>query len=721
MRLPSSSKRVQSTAGLAAFALSFVLGGLVPAIGTPPPAAAQVSCTPVSTANLAGHWKFDENTGTTTADSSGNGHTGTLQNGPVWSSGTTLVTPNPSALRFDGTNDQVTVANSGNLAFGTGSFTVSLFAKTGTGNRGVLGNFNGTNRGWGLYFYPTQVNFFGYGTLGTNDVPKTAATLLNDQWHHVAGIFTHSGNTLKIDSYIDGTLVGTNTATVGNIASASALLFGRYLGQPNYDGSLDDIRVYGRTLSAAEIASLAAGCGNAGSSSSSSSVSSSTGSSLSSTSSASSACTPLALTGLSALWKFDEASGTVVNDSTTFNNSGSLVNGVTRTASGAPVNFSNPGALSFDGVNDHVLVPNTFNLPSGSMARTVALWMRPDMITNQAALVSLGNGSASGQKFIVMMGTSAGSTYAFTDGVNAANNVTLTGSQIPTTNAWHHVAFSMNGSGSWQYYLDGTLKKSGTFPVAINTNTNDVEIGSRHDVATGHFDGRLDDVRLYNKVLSASEIASLAAGCGNAGSSSSSSSVSSSTGSSLSSTSSSSSSSSSAFAVPTCDGQTATIYVRNNKIVGGTNSGATFGGALYGTSGNDVIVGTAGNDFIRGNQGNDLICGRAGNDFIIGDQGNDTIRGGDGTDLIFGEEGSDSLFGNQGTDRLYGGNGTDVLCGQAQNDFMQGQNGSDQLDGGAGFDNLYGGSGNNTCANGESNSGCNQNVNNIPACSNNNQ
>jgi len=99
----------------------------------------------------------------------------------------------------------VTVANSGDLTFGTGSFTVTLFARTGTGNTGVLGNFNGTNRGWGLYLFPTSVNFFGYGAGGINDTNKTA-TVTDNNWHHLAGVFTRSGNSLTIDTYVDGTL-----------------------------------------------------------------------------------------------------------------------------------------------------------------------------------------------------------------------------------------------------------------------------------------------------------------------------------------------------------------------------------------------------------------------------------------------------------------------------------------------------------------------------------
>lgn len=735
----SPSLRSRSTAGLAVFALSVTLGALVPALSAPQTADAQ-TCTPVSTANLTGYWTLNENAPATVAQDSTGGNNGTY-NGPTRSSGTTVISPNAAARMFDGVNDYISVNNSNDFTFGNTSFTVSLFLKTGSGNRAVLGNFNGSNRGWGLYAYPNQVDFFGYGNQGINDAPKGAANLTNDQWHHVAGVYSRSGSSLKIDSYVDGTLVGTQTATVGNITSSSPLHFGHYLGQPYFEGGLDDIRIYGRTLSAAEISSLASGCGNASSSSSSSvssgtgssmssssSISSSgsslssslssTGSSLSSSSSVSSVCQPVTLSGLSAYWKMD-GSGSTIQDSTTFNNSGTLLNGAMQTASGAPVNYMNPRSLWLDGTNDYALVPNTTNFPSGNAARTISLWMRQEALTSQAALVSLGNGNTASQKFIVMMGSEGGQTYLFTDGVNESNNITLSGSQIPTTGAWHHVAFVTDGS-AWQYYLDGTLRKSGTFAVALNTVTNDVEIGARHDIATGYFDGMLDEVRIYNRALTAAEVAAFAQGCGNTGQGSSSSSSTSSSSSSTSSTS-SSSSVSSGSTVPTCEGMAATIYVRNGKVVGGTSSGQTFNGMLNGTNQADVIVGTNGSDYIRGFQGADHICGRDGNDYIRGDQGDDVIRGGAGSDLVYGDEGTDTVSGNADSDRLFGGNGADILCGQGGSDFLSGQNAVDRLDGGASTDFLSGGAGANTCANGESNSGCTSIVSSIPECSNNNQ
>ena len=105
---------------------------------------------------------------------------------------------------------------------------------------------------------------------------------------------------------------------------------------------------------------------------------------------------------------------------------------------------------------------------------------------------------------------------------------------------------------------------------------------------------------------------------------------------------------------PTCRGRAANIWVSNNTIYGGPDSGTPYTGRLRGTNGNDVIVGTDANDSINGARGNDIICGGAGRD---------TLRGGQGRDRLFGERGRDRLFGGSGRDLCNGGKGRDKVSG----------------------------------------------------------
>ena len=74
---------------------------------------------------------MNEGSGTTLADASGSGHTGTLVNGPAWVAGQATY---GQALSFDGVDDAVSVANPGTYNFGTADFTLETWVK-----RNVLG------------------------------------------------------------------------------------------------------------------------------------------------------------------------------------------------------------------------------------------------------------------------------------------------------------------------------------------------------------------------------------------------------------------------------------------------------------------------------------------------------------------------------------------------------------------------------------------------------
>src|SRR5690606_38002549 len=90
----------------------------------------------VDDTNLEGWWKFDDNTGTSATDSSGNGNTGTIS-GATWVSdwwrlpqwGDAIEDSN--ALSFDGTDDFITVADDNSLDFGTTTdFSISAWFRT---------------------------------------------------------------------------------------------------------------------------------------------------------------------------------------------------------------------------------------------------------------------------------------------------------------------------------------------------------------------------------------------------------------------------------------------------------------------------------------------------------------------------------------------------------------------------------------------------------------
>jgi hypothetical protein len=190
-------------------------------------------------------------------------------------------------------------------------------------------------------------------------------------------------------------------------------------------------------------------------------------------------------------------SGTTWTDISGNGNNGTLTNGPTYSS-------ANGGSIVFDGVNDFVIDSSTTNIPVGNSSRTIQLWVYPKSGTD--VFIQLGTGVSGNQTYIVEFFTFSGTTYLYTDGLNAVNNVTISGSQLPTLNAWNHVTFGNSGQ-NWFYYLNGVLQKSGTFSVTLNTIGQKYIIGKRDDVpGINTLYGNLAQTLIYNRALSATEI-----------------------------------------------------------------------------------------------------------------------------------------------------------------------------------------------------------------------
>jgi prepilin-type N-terminal cleavage/methylation domain-containing protein len=202
-------------------------------------------------------------------------------------------------------------------------------------------------------------------------------------------------------------------------------------------------------------------------------------------------------------WNFDEGSGTVANDSSGYYNTCTLMNGTawtTDTPQKAAGQGSGKYALSFDGVDDYVDCGNKQSLNLGASARTIETWI--NYTGNGGAIFATESPSAD---FIINLAYVNPNWYIFTDGVNGNNNIILSGSQIPVSGVWNHIVFLKKSNDDWEYYLNGQLSKSGTFPITINTPpATSNTIGKRQ--LGYYFPGLIDGVRIYSRALTASEI-----------------------------------------------------------------------------------------------------------------------------------------------------------------------------------------------------------------------
>ncbi|MEM8499380.1 MAG: LamG-like jellyroll fold domain-containing protein [Pseudomonadota bacterium] len=201
---------------------------------------------------LVAHYRLDEGSGVTTVDSTGLGNDGGLQGSPAWIHGQV----GPAALDFTGDFDRVEIDDDAAFDFDGSDFSIGFWFNSSTisgFNARLAGQSSGLD-GWLLYADNLDnLNFLVNGD--SISTLLTASNVIDDDWHYVTAL--RNGNTFEL--YIDGALEDTATAAVGNVNSTDQLRFGASDGaNGDYDGQLDDIRIYNRALSQTEIDALSA-------------------------------------------------------------------------------------------------------------------------------------------------------------------------------------------------------------------------------------------------------------------------------------------------------------------------------------------------------------------------------------------------------------------------------------------------------------------------------
>ncbi|MBU2036859.1 LamG domain-containing protein, partial [Patescibacteria group bacterium] len=444
--------------------------------------------------SLVGYWSFDgANMGTTSArDLSGNNNTGWLLNGVKKTEGI-----NGQALSFDGVDDYVNVADSNSLDI-TNNLTLSFWMKAANltqTNSYLLSKLSGSsNNAYSVVweYANNTVEFYaisyGFGRPSTN----SQITINDTNWHHI--IYTYDGATWR--GYKDGveaitpvSLVSSLTATAGN------LLIGSFNGtQYLFNGLIDDVRVYNRALSAGEITDLYnLGASRLTVNAPPPSIANTSGS-------------------LVGYWTFNgadtnwsSATAGTTNDLSGSGNTGTMTN---MSQSLSPVPGISGQALKFNGVSSYVNVGNV--LATGE--KTISFWFKSNSISRSKFLVYFVNTGYTNVDFLVV-GTSGSKILASGNDAGASSatiNSTLLSSQ------WYHVTVVKTTGDVSKIYINGiddTLATSGFYEGAIVNSLIGsgwyFDGGAETYVQGNYFNGSIDDVRIYNRALTAGEILQL--------------------------------------------------------------------------------------------------------------------------------------------------------------------------------------------------------------------
>jgi hypothetical protein len=207
--------------------------------------------TPPIDQGMVGYWKFDEGSGQAASDISGNSNNATLVNSPVWAAG-----KSGTGLQFSG-NNYISIPSSPVLSGGSG-LTVSMWVNTSAiGSKNILSKRHGTTP-YSSYnmTVDTQTNNRASCSVTNNSGASASAgaaanTFTRGVWQHIVCVYNGS----NVRMYTNGVHNGFTNNLTGTVYSSNNLL---YIPMSNsaFSGSLDEVRIYNRALSAEEVAQL---------------------------------------------------------------------------------------------------------------------------------------------------------------------------------------------------------------------------------------------------------------------------------------------------------------------------------------------------------------------------------------------------------------------------------------------------------------------------------
>lgn len=471
---------------------------------------------PVLNLGLVGHWTFDGNKVVNGAifDSAGS-NTGY----PVSIATSTFYTDGVigQASNFDGTNDYITIPDNSSFTFGNGTtdspFSVCEWVKpvvlNDTPYKGVVSKGQLTTNAAEWIFYVTPagkigMSFYSQTSTAANFFKTSNSAVASvGTWVHVCGTYDGTGSSgVGVKFYSNGSLVASTVGNTGTYVAmnntTASLELGvalRTSGSVIYsNGAMDDVRIYNRVLSTAEITRLY----NIG-----------RPVKISATNSTNSLAS-----GLVGHWTFDgnkttwtSSTAGTATDSSGSGNTGTLAN-MSQTVT--PTDGVIGQALDFDGTNDNVNLGSSLTQVNGQSALTISGWVRLDLsLTAGGALFDKRESTSS---WINFQFYTDGRIYLIPGSFSAYGYMTNSSSNL---NRWANYVMvfdgTLSGNNKLKFYIDGTeqsLTYVGTLPTTTASPTATSYIG--YDSQNTKFlNGGVDDVRIYSRALSTTEITRL--------------------------------------------------------------------------------------------------------------------------------------------------------------------------------------------------------------------
>jgi hypothetical protein len=434
------------------------------------------------------YWPLNEGYGTTAHDRASNATNGTLTGGPVWKSEAECISG--KCLFFDGSDDNVTV--SAPTSVKTSTRTISFWIRPIHFNatQGIV-SLGGSN-----YYYGITTNgrlIESHQNTSNSQITSTSPlnTLVINSWYHVAFVTTTSGSDVSTSYYVNGKFIETDTYTDGHGVLYGTNLRVAQITTNYFQGYVDEVKVYPYARSADQIkADYNARGSTQGTGVRFGSNLKQTGESLTN--------------GLVGWWKMDEASANTcsggVNDSCDSSGNG---NDGTWTGNATSTSGRFGSGVTFDGTSDYINFADNTTHEMGTSDMSFSAWVNP---TSNAASAYILRKSDAANANGYLLGVESGVVKIKLNGTTLVASSTTT----LTTGQWYFIAATVDRDGRMSLYVNGVLE--GFVDVSSIATTNlDTTAGLTisYNSATDAWNGKIDEVRMYKRVLEPREIAAL--------------------------------------------------------------------------------------------------------------------------------------------------------------------------------------------------------------------
>ena len=428
-----------------------------------------------------GYWRLSEIPGTATAtDLAPTPHDATYTATGVTLGGAGAIGDDPDgAAAFDGANGSASAAG----VVPNSTFTIEAWVKAAAAqtDRGITGRWRlaGEASPGGVMLWIDNAGHYALAvTSNSSNYLTTTASPTVGGWDYLVGTF--DGTIVRL--YLNGVQIGQKNF-VGSFGSPTvAFEIGRYAGlsAKGFNGTIDDVALYGSPLSQQQIAihytaaqPMLFGSGYR---------------------------QQVAQDNPSDYWRLGETTGTTATDAAGGNHPGSYsATGVTLGQQGSQ-SADTDSSTAFSGSSSFV---SASGVPNFSGAFTIEAWVRSAAIQSDKGIAgkwrAAGEASAGGA--MLWINNSGNYTLAVTN--SAANYLATSASPIP--GVWEYIVGTYDGS-TLRLYRNGVLVTSKGFTGSIGAPTVPFEIGRYAGVNTTNFNGRLDEVAIYPAALSAGRI-----------------------------------------------------------------------------------------------------------------------------------------------------------------------------------------------------------------------